>query len=336
MANSARCGPWIRRFLLEHLVRERNLARNTQCSYRDTLALLMTFIAARAHKPIDQLDVVDVSAENVREFLQHLEQVRRCNLSTRNQRLAVIHALARFIGERSPEHIEWSGQIRAIPFKKGPKRSISYLEKSEMDALLAAPDRCGAQGIRDYALLLFLYNTGARADEAAQLRIGDLQLSQVPHREQSFVKLRGKGNKLRLCPLWPNTADRLKELIETRDATESVFLNRCGRSITRFGIHGMVERYAKRVSARIPDLLKKRVSPHSVRHTSATHLLRGGVDINTVRAWLGHVSVDTTSIYAETDLETKAKALAHCEIKDTRHRKRWRDDTGLMTFLRHL
>jgi integrase/recombinase XerD len=336
MANSPRCGPWIRRFLLEHLVRERNLARNTQCSYRDTLALLMPFVAARTHKPIDQLDLVDVSAENVREFLQHLQQVRHCNLATRNQRLAVIHALARFIGERSPEHIEWSGQIRAIPFKKGPKRSISYLEKSEMDALLAAPDRSGGQGTRDYALLLFLYNTGARADEAAQLRIGDLQLSQVPHREQSFVKVRGKGDKLRLCPIWPHTADRLKELIGVRTATEAVFLNRCGQPITRFGIHGMVERYAERVSARIPDLLKKRVSPHSVRHTSATHLLRGGVDINTVRAWLGHVSVDTTSIYAETDLETKAKALAHCEIKDTRRKKRWRDDNGLMTFLRDL
>lgn len=317
-------------------MRERNLARNTQCSYRDTLALLMPFIAGRAHKPIDQLDVVDVGAENVREFLQHLEQARRCNLSTRNQRLAVIHALARFIGERSPEHIEWSGQIRAIPFKKGPKRSISYLEKSEMDALLAAPDRSAAQGARDYALLLFLYNTGARADEAAQLRIEDLQLSQVPHREQSFVKIRGKGDKVRLCPLWPNTADRLKELIKTRDATGSVFLNRCGRPITRFGIYGMVERYAKKVSARIPDILKKRVSPHLVRHTSATHLLRSGVDINTIRAWLGHVSVDTTSIYAEADLETKAKALAHCEIQDTRRRKRWRDDTSLMTFLRDL
>jgi len=111
MTNTTKCGPWIRRFLLEHLVHERNLARNTQRSYRDTLALLMPFIAGRANKPIDQLDVDHVSAEGVRAFLQHLEQARRCSLTTRNQRLAVIHALARFIGERSPEHIEWSGQI---------------------------------------------------------------------------------------------------------------------------------------------------------------------------------------------------------------------------------
>src|SRR5258707_10266 len=214
MANSPRCGSWIRRFLLEYLVRERNLARNTQCSYRDTLALLMPFVAERAHKPIDQLDVVDVNAENVRQFLQHLEQARHCSLSTRNQRLAVIHALARFIAERSPEHIEWGGQIRAIPFKNGPKRSISYLEKSEMDALLAAPDRSCAQRARDHSLLLFLYNTGARADEAAQLRIGDLHVSQVQNREQSFVKIRGKGDKQRLCPLWANTVNQLLRLIE--------------------------------------------------------------------------------------------------------------------------
>jgi integrase/recombinase XerD len=336
MANIARCGPWIRRFLLEHLVRERNLARNTQCGYRDTLALLMPFIAGRLHKPIDQLDVTHVSAEEVREFLQHLEQARRCSLTTRNQRLAVIHALARFIGEHSPEHIEWSGQIRAIPFKKAPKRTITYLEKSEMDALLAAPDRTRPQGNRDYSLLLFLYNTGARADEAAQLTIGDLHLSQVLHRDQSFAQIQGKGNKQRLCPLWPHTAKQLKELIGRRALTESVFLNRCAQPITRFGIHAMVERYAKTVSATIPDLLAKRVSPHTIRHTSATHLLRAGVDINTIRAWLGHVSIDTTNIYAETDLDMKAKALAHCEIQEAKCRKRWREDTGLMGFLRAL
>lgn len=334
MTSTARCGPWIRRFLLEHLVCERNLARNTQRSYRDTLALLLPFIAERVHKPIDQLNLAHVSAENVREFLWHLEQARRCSLTTRNQRLAVIHALARFIAERSPEHIEWCGQIRAIPFKKAPKTSITYLEKPEIDALLAAPDRACAQGNRDYSLLLFLYNTGARADEAAQLRIGDVHLAQVPHRDQSFVQIRGKGNKQRLCPLWPHTADQLKTLIGTRDVTEPVFLNRCGRPITRFGIHALVKRYAKTISAAIPDLAKKRVGPHTIRHTSATHLLRAGVDINTIRAWLGHVSVDTTNIYAETDLETKAKALAHCEIRETRRRKRWRDDVGLMTFLR--
>jgi site-specific recombinase XerD len=336
MTDTTKIGPWVRRFLLEHLVSERNLARNTQRSYRDTLALLVPFIAGKMHKQIDQLDIDHFNPENVRQFLQYLEQTRRCSLTTRNQRLAVIHALARFIGQRGPEHIEWCGQIRAIPFKRTAKTSITYLEKSEIDAMLAAPDRNTTQGRRDYALLLFLYNTGARADEAAQLSIGDLNLARAPQRDHSFVRIHGKGNKQRLCPLWPHTASQLKELIGARAATEYVFLNRCSQPITRFGIHTLVERYAKTVSAKIPGLAAKRVSPHSIRHTSATHLLRAGVDINTIRAWLGHVSVDTTNVYAQTDLETKAKALARCEVKETRRQKRWREDTGLMTFLRSL
>jgi integrase/recombinase XerD len=336
MTDTTKCGPWIRRFLLEHLVSDRNLARNTQHSYRDTLALLLPFVAERVHKPIDRLDVAHVSVDGVRQFLQHLEQARRCSLATRNQRLAIIHAFARFVGEHSPEHIEWSGQIRAIPFKKAPKTSVTYLEKAEIDALLSAPDRSCAQGNRDYTLLLFLYNTGARADEVARLTINDLHLSQVPHREQSFVQILGKGNKQRLCPLWLHTAKQLRDLIDSRDAAEPVFLNRCGRPITRFGIHTMIERHAKTVSLAMPELARKRVSPHTVRHSTATHLLRAGVDINTIRAWLGHVSIDTTNIYAETDLETKAKAVGLCEVREVGRRKRWRQDIGLMTFLRTL
>lgn len=336
MAETTKLGPWVRRFLLAHLVRERNLARTTQRSYRDTMALLIPFIAGMVHKQIDTLDVDHVSAENVQQFLQHLEQTRRCTVTTCNQRLAVIHALARFIGQHCPEYIAWRGEIRAIPFKRTSKTSITYLEKSELDALLAAPDRNTAQGRRDYVLLLFLYNTGARADEAAQLSIGDLQLAHAPHREHSYVQIHGKGKKQRLCPLWPHTASELTASVGARAPTEHVFLNRCGNPITRFGIHTLVERYVERVSAKMPGLAAKRVSPHSIRHTSATHLLRAGVDLNTIRAWLGHVSVDTTNVYAETDLEMKAKALACCEVKETTRTKRWREDTGLMTFLRSL
>jgi site-specific recombinase XerD len=280
MTDSAMLGPWVRRFLLEHL-HERNLARNTQRSYRDTLALLIPFIATKVHKPVDQLSVGNITAEQVRLFLQYLEQTRGCGVTTRNQRLAVIHAFAHFIGKSSPEHIEWCSTVRAIPFKKAMKREITYLEKSEMDALLAAPDRGTAQGQRDHALLLFLYNTGARADEAAQLTIGDLHLANAPTRDLSSAQIRGKGNKMRRCPLWPHTVSELTSLIGVRSPHEHVFLNRCGHSITRFGIHTMVERYVERASAKMPALAKKQVSPHSLRHTCATHLLRAGVDINT-------------------------------------------------------
>ena len=336
MTDNSLLGPWVRRFLLEHLVSERNLARNTQRSYRDALVLLVPFLADHVRKPVDQLPIDDVTVEHVRLFLQDVEQRRQCSVTTRNQRLAVIHALARFIGQRSPEHIAWCGQLRAIPFKKAAQTQLTYLEKAEMEVLLAAPDRTTAQGRRDYVLLLFLYNTGARADEAAQLRIRDLRLARAPQRDPSSVELWGKGNKLRRCPLWPHTASELTMRTEGRTPTEHVFLNRCGRPITRFGIHSLVERYANRAAVQMPSLATKRVSPHTIRHTTATHLLRAGVDINTIRAWLGHVSLNTTNIYAETDLEMKAKALAHCEVMEPNPTKRWREDKGLMTFLQSL
>jgi site-specific recombinase XerD len=336
MTDPAPLGPWVRRFLLEYLVGERNLARHTQRSYRDALVLLLPFIADHVHKSVDQLQIDDLTAEHVRLFLHDVEQRRQCSVTTRNQRLAAIHALARFIGQRSPEHIAWCGQLRAIPFKKAAQTPITYLEKAEMDALLGAPDRRTAQGRRDYGLLLFLYNTGARADEAAQLRIRDLWLGQGPQREPSSVELWGKGNKRRRCPLWPHTASELITRIEGRAPTEHVFLNRCGRPITRFGIHTLVERYAQRVAVQMPHLADKRVSPHTIRHTTATHLLRAGVDINTIRAWLGHVSLNTTNLYAETDLEMKAKALAQCEVMEPNATAPWREDKGLMTFLQSL
>jgi integrase/recombinase XerD len=335
MSDLSLLGPWIRRFLLEHLVGERNLSRNTQRSYRDTLALLMPFISAKLRKSIDRLSITDLSADGVRSFLVELEETRGCGISTRNQRLAAIHALAQFVALRSPEHIGWAGELRSIPFKKTSKEPVSYLEKSEMDALLNAPDQCTALGQRDHVLLLFLYNSGARADEAAQLLVGDLNLA-LCERDYSSVRIRGKGNKLRHCPLWPQTVTLLKAMIDGRVPTERVFLNRLRQPMTRFGIYGMVKRHAARVCKQIPAMLAKRVSPHSMRHTCATHLLRAGVDINTIRAWLGHVSLDTTNIYAETDLAMKAKALAHCEVKGPKRTKPWRDDTGLMVFLKSL
>jgi len=324
-------GPWVRRFLLEHLVAERNLSRNTQRSYRDALTLLIPFVADQLHQPVDRLTVVDVSADLVRLFLADLEQSRHCAITTRNQRLAAVHALARFVGEHSPEHIAWCGQIRSVPFKKASKTVIPYLDKPQMDALLAAPDRQTAQGRRDHALLLFLYNSGTRAEEAAQLLVSELDLAGCS------VKIRGKGGKERCCPLWPTTVGELSVVIAGRSPSARVFLNRCSLPITRFGIHTLVERSVRKAQVKMPSLEAKRISPHTIRHTTATHLLRAGVDINTVRAWLGHVSIDTTNIYAEIDLEMKARALAKCEITDPDTPKRhWRDDPGLMTFLRAL
>jgi integrase/recombinase XerD len=320
MTDPSLLGPWVRRFLLEYIIGERNLARNTQQSYRDTLRLLLPFTAHNAGRPIDRLRIEDLTADRLRAFLQEVEEKRGCGAATRNQRLAAIHSLAHFIGRHSPEHIEWCGQLRVVPFKKAP----------------AAPDVSTTQGCRDQSLLLFLYNTGARADEAAHVLISDLHLGMTPERDPSAVLLRGKGNKLRHCPLWAKTVNSLRPLVSSRNPQEHVFLNRRGQPLTRFGIHALVERYAVKVATNLPSVAKKRVSPHTIRHTTATHLLRSGVDINTIRAWLGHVSLSTTNIYAEVDLEMKAKAMANCEVKGEEEPKPWGEDAGLMEFLRGL
>jgi len=304
-------GPWIRRFLMEYLPDERNLARNTQQSYRDAVRLLVVFAATKAHKKVDDLLIPDISADLLRAFLRHIEEKRKCSISSRNQRLAAIHALAGFIAERCPEHLEWCAQLRTDKSKRTSRVPVSYLEKPEIDALLAAPSSATKIGSRDRTLLLFLYNSGARADEAAKVCIEDLNLHSGADSNLSSVRLSGKGGKVRVCPLWSSTTAELKHLVAGRNNKERVFLNRCAEP-------------------------QKHIGPHTIRHTTATHLLRAGVDINTIRAWLGHVSINTTNIYAETDLDMKAKALGMCETKRSRPRKHWRDNPDLLSFLAQL
>ena len=277
MNKSTLLGPWLRRFLLEHLVTERNLSINTQRSYRDMLTLLLPFVTDKLSKSVDRLTIDDLSPEVVRQFLTHLEQQRACSVATRNQRLSSIHSLARFIAEHAAEYVEWFTQIRLIPVKRSFQAEITYLDKQEMNVLLAAHDEHTAQGRREHALLLFLYNSGARASEATQLKIGDIDW------HAQCVRIVGKGNKERRCPLWQSTLDLLYELTSKRELSEPVFLNRCHQPMTRSGLYTLVKRCANRASELAPSLKDKTVSPHVIRHTTASHLLQAGVDINTIR-----------------------------------------------------
>ena len=230
----------------------------------------------------------------------------------------------------NPEHLEWSTQIQTVHLKKCAPAPVSYLEKEEMQALLNQPDRQAVQGLRDYALLLFLYNTGARASEVSRLTVEDLDLA------MPMATLHGKGRKIRQCPLWKATAEALREVVLNRSANQGVFVNRRGESLTRYGVHILVKRYARKAAAKVPTLRNKRVGPHCIRHSTAMSLLRSGVDINTIRIWLGHVSLQTTHIYAESDLKMKAKALARCEAPLVQATKRRSNKKGLMSFLRNL
>jgi len=329
-------GPFVRRFLLEEVVTDRNLSLNTQRSYRDTLRLLFGFLAEHHVAEPAQVMTEQITAALVRDFLAHLESQRGNSVATRNQRLAAIHSIFRFISRQAPELVEHVTSIYAIPPRRADIPTMPYLDKREMDALLATPDRHQSQGRRDYAMLLFLYNTGARASEAAAVMVGDLTLD-----ASLSVRLLGKGRKTRICPLWSHTAKVLRDILAPRlDGSKdaAVFLNVRGQPITRYGIHTLVRRTVKKAAVTTPSLQGKRVSPHTIRHTTAVHLLHAGVDINTIRAWLGHVSLETTNRYAEIDLEMKEAALDACAVRDpTEHHEAqtpiWRKDSNIMEFL---
>jgi site-specific recombinase XerD len=323
-------GPWVRRFLVEYVLGERNYSSNTQHSYRDTFRLLLPWAAKQCRCTVERLTLGGIKPKLLREFTCHLEQVRHCGPATINQRLAALRAWAHFVATQSPEHLEWSTQLQTIHLKKCASAPVSYLEKAEMQALLNQPDRQAPQGFRDYALLLFLYNTGARASEVSQLTVEDLDLV------MSMVTLHGKGRKIRQCPLWQVTAEALRAVVRNRPAHKGVFLNRDGESLTRYGIHILVKRYARQAAGKAPTLRNKRVGPHCIRHSTAMALLRSGVDINTIRIWLGHVALQTTHIYAECDLKMKAKALARCEAPLLPTAKRRSNEKGLMNFLANL
>lgn len=335
LKNEEQVGYWLRRYLRHYLPVVQNTSINTIHSYRDTYRQLLQFVAMRLKKDIDELEVLDISYDIVIEYLYDVEHERNCKIQTRNQRLLAIHTLAKYIGSQAPEYVEWCGKIRSIPTKKHELSQITYLEKQEMDALLGLPNQSTEQGWRDYTILLFLYNTGVRVDELINLKVKDLYLSENKN-EISLVKIIGKGKKERKTPLWNATVKILERLINGRNEDDNVFLSRLNKPISRFGVYEMVRRYGKKLEQLLPSVKSKRISPHTIRHTTATHLLQAGVDINTIRAWLGHVSVDTTNIYAEVNIEMKANALKTCEIHPKKSKgKQWKKD-DIMSFLKEL
>jgi integrase/recombinase XerD len=327
----------LREFLAEHLPRLRGTSPHTVHSYRDSLVLLLRFVATRRARPVVELDIDDLDTEQVIAFLQHLEDERRNSPTTRNVRLAAIHAFFAYLAGRCPDRLDQCQRVLAVPFKRTRSRTVEYLEYDEIQAVLAAVDRSTAEGRRDYALLAVMFNTGARVQEIADLTPSDLQLLKPFH-----VRLVGKGRKERLCPLWPQTAQLLCNLVAERGMAstshESLFVNRCGRTLTRFGIRFLLAKYCSLAQSRAPTLARKRLHPHSMRHTTAIHLLKSGVDLVTISHWLGHASVNTTNRYAAVDLETKREAIAKIEPIDaiTASVGAWRSDTSILAWLEAL
>ncbi len=300
------------RFFQDYLPQRRGLSRNTISSYRDALVLLLQFVARETKRPVEMLEITDLSEARITRFLASLETTRGNGIATRNVRLAAIHTFARFLAADQPEHLAALQGILGIPFKRGAREApVEYLEKREIEALLHGIDGAKATGQRDYALIALMFNTGARVQEILNLRVRDLRLT-PPYQ----VRLQGKGKKERVCPIWPRTAQLLRELIAKSPAVDSepaerpVFVNHRGAALTRFGVRYLLRRHVAVAARRESTLADKRIHPHSLRHTTAVCLLKAGVDFATISHWLGHASLNTTMRYARADLDLKRQALA--------------------------
>lgn len=327
----------LRTFFADHLPRVRGVSPHTVQSYRDSLVLLLRFVAARRNHPVTKLDLEDLGTAEVLDFLQHLETDRHNTAGTRNVRLAAIHAFVRYCATSHPESLEHCQRVLAVPFKRNRSRAVEYLDYDEVKAVLATANRATPDGRRDYALLATMFNTGARVQEVVGIRRCDLQLEMQPH-----VRLFGKGRKERLCPLWSQTAELLSGLLADRKSgprpEAPVFLNHRGERLTRFGIRYILGKYCARAAAVMPTLRAKRLHPHSMRHSTAVHLLRAGVDLVTISHWLGHASIAVTNRYASVDMEMKRDAIEKAQpiITTTREVATWRADASILEWLEAL
>lgn len=321
----------LRAFFQEWLAEQRSASIHTIRSYRDTWRLLLRFVAERKGCGVARLTLTDVSADEVRAFLHHTEHGRKTTIGTRNCRLAAIRSFFNFVADKNPEYIAQCSAVLAVPLKREPTAAPCYLEPEEVEAILAQPDRSTLEGMRDHVLLSFLYNSGARIQEALDLCTGAIRFE-----PPNFVRLYGKGRKERICPLWPETVALLRKLLERqpRAPDERIFVNRYGEPLGASGVRFKLGAYVEQAAKSVPTLQSKHVTPHSFRHATAVHLVAAGVDITVIRSWLGHVSLDTTNHYAQANLETKRKALEQVGAPAASNvPPSWKRDASLMEWL---
>lgn len=298
-------------FFHEYLTSQRNVSPHTVLAYREALKLLLRFAAARHGKSVDELVLEDLGVDTVLAFLDHLERERKNGAATRNARLAAVHAFCKHVAARDPASLDLCQRVLGVPIKRAPRPVTHYLEREELEAILARVDRSTPAGRRDYALIAFTYQTGVRVEEATTLRACDLQLDLLPQ-----ARIWGKGRKERLIPLWPSTAAVLRAWLEERGidprGTAPVFVNMRGRPLTRWGVNYVLKKYARAAAATVPTIAAKPVHPHVLRHTTAVHMLDSGAEPSAIRDLFGHASGETTWRYTRIRMERKRKLIEAC------------------------
>jgi len=323
-------------FLTTYLAGQRNASANTIRSYRDTFVLLIRYLRDVRDIPIEKITMTTLDAPAIVAFLEYLQTERRCRPRTCNQRLAAIHAFARYVQGEAPDHLLALQRVLAIPPRRFARNPVGYLEAADLGAVLAQPDATSATGRRDAVLLSVLYDTGARCQELLDLRVKDVRLDAPAH-----VRLTGKGRKTRIVPLMASTVTLLRGYLEAQRLLEPdagdrpVFAGRNGAPMSRSGLRYLLAKHVQSAASSRTGIPSK-VGPHTLRHSKAMHMLQAGVPLVIIRDLLGHVDVKTTEVYARADLEMKRRALettAKSPGAPATPTPTWREDRELLAWL---
>jgi site-specific recombinase XerD len=321
-------------FFVSYLQSTRGASGHTVRAYRDALKLFFVLLAGQKRKQIAELDLDDIQAEAVLAFLDHIESKRSNSAVTRNCRLAAIRSFVQHLLRNDVTRAGQYGRILAIRTKRATHRAATYLEPEEARAVIAAVDTRSPRGRRDHALLLLLYNTGARVSEALTLRSGDLRLERPRQ-----VRFLGKGRKERICPLWSETASALRRVIRPDSGNNLIFKSHRGTPLSRDGVAYLLRKYVRLAAKGQSPQQLRHVTPHMLRHSCAVALLQAGVDVSVIRDYLGHASVATTSRYITTNLQMKRQVLdafwKRAGLAPTGARK-WQPSPELLAFLQQL
>lgn len=332
LSNASEFSSLLQKFFVDRLTKQKNVSKATIAAYRDTFRLLLRYAEQHIGKAPSTLTLSDFNATLVLAFLDFLENDRKNCIRSRNARLAAVHSFAKYASLQCPQAIHLLQQILAIPMKRFEKPLGSFLSHDEMESLLSGPDTNTWCGHRDRLLLKILYNTGARVSEVIGIQVADVSLAGSP-----YIRLRGKGRKQRTIPLWKETASDIRAWIRSQSLKpdQPLLPNRDGSAMTRSNVSERLSIAVSKAIKQCPQLKKRKITPHSIRHATALHLLQSGVDITVIALWLGHESPTTTHIYVEADLAMKERALAAIAPAKTK-RARFKPSDRLLSFLEGL
>lgn len=314
-SNKETFGNYLNKYFTIYLPGVRGLSTNSILSYRDTFSLFISYLKTVKGINPEKLAMSFLTKDLILEFASWLESERHCSLTSRNQRFVIIRSFCRWLATENPEYLKLSEEIYDVKIKKAPKAEMTYLSAESVKCLLDQPDSSSREGLRDLVLLAFTYDTGARVSEVAGLKFKDIRFEAPP-----IVKITGKGNKTRIVPLLPTTVSYLKEYIKrfsinlAESQEQYVFTNRSGGQLTRSGIKYILDKYVEMGREKNPLLFPEKISPHTLRHTKAMHMLQAGNNIVYIRDILGHADLNTTERYARADTKLKREALSKAEI----------------------